>query len=70
MLLQVIITPGEDGMLIAECPAIPGCMSQGRDEQELLLNIKDAIQCCLEVRRDLGLPPTVDVKELRIEVAA
>jgi predicted RNase H-like HicB family nuclease len=32
-----------DGWVVAECPALPGCVSQGRDEKEALENIKEAI---------------------------
>ena len=32
-----------DGWVVAECPALPGCVSQGRDENEALENIKEAI---------------------------
>jgi predicted RNase H-like HicB family nuclease len=49
--LLVTLEPGEDGYVIAECPAIPGCMSQGRTRQEAMENIKDAILACLEVRQ-------------------
>jgi len=39
----------EDGMFIAECIDIPGCMSQGRTRNEALTNINHAISLCLEV---------------------
>ena len=48
----------EDGVWIAECPSIPGCVSQGETRQEALDNIRDAIAACLEVRADLGMPLT------------
>ena len=38
-----------DGWITAECPDIPGCVSQGRDRNEALANIADAIDACLEV---------------------
>lgn len=40
---QVIIYPGEDGYWVAECPSLPGCISQGKTRQEALMNIKEAI---------------------------
>ncbi len=49
----------ETGMLVAECPAIPGCVSQGRTEQEVLANIREAIEACLEARAANGMPLTV-----------
>ena len=49
----------EDKVWIAECPAIPGCVSQGGTEEEAMSNVKDAIEACLEVRKELGMPPVV-----------
>ena len=52
MKFKVIITTGEDGWYIAECPALPGCISQGKTLDQALENIKDAIQGCLAVRNE------------------
>ncbi|MCI0477389.1 MAG: type II toxin-antitoxin system HicB family antitoxin [Anaerolineales bacterium] len=52
MKLSVIIRPGEDGFFVAECPALPGCMSQGHTEREALRNIKEAISLWLEVEAE------------------
>ncbi len=52
MRLTVIIHPGEDGFYIADCPALPGCLSQGKTEKEALKNIKEAIALWLEVEAD------------------
>ena len=41
---QVIIYPGEDGYWVAECPSLPGCLSQGETKQDAIANIKEAIQ--------------------------
>ena len=41
--LAVFLRPGEDGWIVAECPAIIGCFSQGRDRAEALANIREAI---------------------------
>ena len=41
---QVIIYRGEDGYWVAECPSLPGCISQGKTRQEAISNIKEAIQ--------------------------
>jgi predicted RNase H-like HicB family nuclease len=43
MLVHVTLEPAEDGWIVAECPALPGCVSQGRDEEEAMVNIKEAI---------------------------
>jgi len=47
MLFHVTIDKAEDGWLIAECPALPGCISQGKTEEEALTNIKEAINAWL-----------------------
>jgi predicted RNase H-like HicB family nuclease len=49
MKYKVVITEGEDVWYVVECPAIPGCVSQGKTIEETLENIKDAIQGCLKV---------------------
>jgi predicted RNase H-like HicB family nuclease len=43
MKYRVIIEPDEDGMFVAYCPALPGCISQGKTRAEALANIKDAM---------------------------
>ncbi|MEO6815598.1 MAG: type II toxin-antitoxin system HicB family antitoxin [Edaphobacter sp.] len=43
MIFHVTMEPAEDGWIVAECPALPGCVSQGRDEEEAMTNIKEAI---------------------------
>ncbi len=47
MLFHVTVEKDEDGWMVAECPALPGCVSQGKDEQEALQNIKEAIEAWL-----------------------
>lgn len=47
MLFHVTLEMDEDGWVVAECPALPGCLSQGKDEQEALSNIKEAITAWL-----------------------
>ena len=56
--MKFIITmfQDEDGIFIAECPSIPGCVSQGKTEQEVTNNIREAIKECLEVRSEKGMP--------------
>lgn len=66
--LLVTLEPGEDGYIIAECPAIPGCATQGKTEAEALANIKEAIVGCLRVRREMGLPLTVQTREVEVTV--
>lgn len=47
MLFHITLEQAEDGWIVAECPALPGCVSQGKDEQEALANIKEAITAWL-----------------------
>ncbi len=53
---QVVIYPGEDGYWVAECPSLPGCISQGRTREETITNIKEAIQGYIEALKEDGLP--------------
>lgn len=68
MKLTVVITTHEDGVFVAECPAIPGCVSQGMTEEVALASIKEAIQACLEVRKELEMPLTVRTHEVEVRV--
>ena len=43
MMFHVTLEKAEDGWIVAECPALPGCVSQGHDEKEALENIREAI---------------------------
>ena len=47
MIFHVTMEQAEDGWIVAECPALPGCVSQGKDEEEALSNIKEAITAWL-----------------------
>jgi len=58
----------EDGMFIAECPSIPGCVSQGKTEREAEKNIRDAIKECLRVRAERGMPLTVTTRKVEVHV--
>jgi predicted RNase H-like HicB family nuclease len=68
MKFYVTIDRDEDGVWVVECPAIPGCITQGQTKEEALANIQDAIQECLKVRAEMGLPLTIETRQ--IEVAA
>lgn len=69
MKLPVTLERDESGMFVVDCPAIPGCVSQGRTEEEALANIREAIVGCLEVRAEQGLPLTVRTVEIEVAVA-
>ena len=68
--MKFVITVGrdEDGMHIAECPSIPGCVSQGKTEAEAIRNVRKAIKECLEVRAKKGMPLTVATKQVEVKV--
>ncbi len=68
MQFTITITRDEDGIYIAECPAIPGCVSQGKTEAEAQANIQDAIKQCLEVRAEMGMPLTVTTRQVEVIV--
>ncbi|MCH6567080.1 MAG: type II toxin-antitoxin system HicB family antitoxin [Nitrospinae bacterium] len=68
MRFVVTVDQDEDGVYVVECPAIPGCVSQGKSEEEALENIEDAIKQCLEVRAERGMPLTVATHEIDIPV--
>jgi predicted RNase H-like HicB family nuclease len=68
MKFVVGIYQDEDGMYIAECSSIPGCVSQGQTEPEAEANIVDAIRECLAVRAELGMPLTVTTREVEVAV--
>ncbi len=60
MKFLVTLERGEDGWIVADCPALPGCVSQGKSETEALKNIREAIELSLETRRAEGLPLKID----------
>jgi predicted RNase H-like HicB family nuclease len=41
---QILLYPGEDGFWVAECPSLPGCVSQGETKEDAIKNIREAIQ--------------------------
>lgn len=53
---QVIIYPGEDGFWVAECPSLPGCISQGESRENAIANIREAIEGYVLALKDDGLP--------------
>jgi predicted RNase H-like HicB family nuclease len=59
MKFSITLSRDEDGEWVSECPAIPGCVSQGHTKEEALANIQDAIALCLQVRAEQGLPLTI-----------
>jgi len=65
---RVIIERDEDGMFVAECPALPGCISQGETRAEALENIKDAISGYITSLRkhDEPIPPSIEEEVVEV----
>ena len=53
---QVVIYPGEDGYWVAECPSLPGSVSQGSTKEETIANIKEAIRVYIAALEEDELP--------------
>ena len=70
MKFRVLIEPDEDGVFVAECPVLPGCVSQGKTRIEAMANIRDAIQGYLQSLEKHGDSVPSPVTEEIIEVLA
>lgn len=57
---QVILYPGEDGYWVAECPSLPGCISQGETKAKAIANIREAIEGYVTALEEDGLPVPED----------
>lgn len=62
MKLRVLIEQDEDGVYVAECPSLPGCISQGTTREEALRNVKEAAESYLESlkKHNEPIPPSID----------
>jgi predicted RNase H-like HicB family nuclease len=65
---RVLITEDEDGQFVAECPSLPGCISQGATRELALENIQDAIRGYLESLKKHGDPIPPSISEEIVEV--
>lgn len=68
MKYRIIIEQDEDGMFVAECPNLPGCISQGKTRMEAVENIKDAIKGYLESLQKHNEPIPPPIEEEVVEV--
>ena len=68
MKYRVIVEQDEDGVFVAEAPALPGCISQGATRVEVLANIKDAVRGYLESLEKHGDPVPPPIVEEIVEV--
>ena len=53
---QVMLYQDEDGRWVAECPSIPGCVSDGETREESIANVKEAIEACIDALKEEGRP--------------
>ena len=68
MMLHVTMETAEDGWIVVECPALPGCVSQGRDEKEALENIREAITAWLWAEDQKAMQAAPDAPMLLVAV--
>jgi predicted RNase H-like HicB family nuclease len=61
---KVLLYPGEDSYFVVEVPSLPGCISQGKNREEALANIEEAIALYIEVLQDRGEPIPNDTVEV------
>jgi predicted RNase H-like HicB family nuclease len=69
MVFHVTLDGAEDGWVVVECPALPGCVSQGKDELEALANIKEAIAAWLWAEDQKAISSDVHRRHLEILVS-
>ena len=65
---RVLIEQDEDGMFVAQCPSLPGCVSQGKTRDEAIANVKDAISGYMESLRKHNEPIPPSIWEETVEV--
>ncbi len=69
MRYRVLIELDEDGIFVAECPSLPGCISEGKTRDEALANVKDAIEGYLHSLDKHGEPVPPPITEDVVEVS-
>ena len=68
MKYRVIVEEDEDGMFVAECPTLPGCISEGKTRKAALINMKDAIKGYLKSLKKHNEPIPPSVFEEMVEI--
>ena len=63
----VVIEKGQDGYYVGSVPALHGCHSQGKTIDELMANIKEAIELCLEVEKSIPTEEFIGIQQVKIE---
>jgi antitoxin HicB len=66
---RILIEQDEDGIFVAECPTLPGCISQGKTRSEALENIRDAVKGYIESLRKHNEPIPPPIEEEIVEIA-
>ena len=69
MKYRILLEQDEDGMFVATCPSLPGCISQGRTRAEAQENIREAITGYLKSLRKHGEPVPPGIEEEIVEIA-
>lgn len=69
MKYRIFIEQDEDGIFVAECPSLPGCISQGKSRKEAIENVQDAIRGYLESLDKNNEPVPLSIDEEIVEVA-
>jgi antitoxin HicB len=66
----ITLEQDEDGFIVAGCPALPGCHSQGRNEEEAVANIKEAIRGYITsmIRHGEPIPDITEVREVEVVI--
>ena len=64
----VVIEKDEDGFYVGRVPVLRGCHTQGKTMDELLKNIKEAIELCLEVEKDVPKEQFVGIQQVQVNV--
>jgi predicted RNase H-like HicB family nuclease len=67
---RILIEQDEEGVFVAECPSLPGCISQGKSRKEALENIQDAIKGYLESlkKHNEPIPPSIEEEIIEVTV--
>jgi len=60
----IVLIHKENDRYWGECPELPGCFSQGGTPEELMDNMKEAVELYLEEPRSVKIPPVFEVREL------
>lgn len=70
MKFRVVIEQDEDGMFVASCPSLPGCLSQGSTRDEAMRNIREAMEGYLESLAMHGdpIPPSINEEIIELDI--